>query len=613
MKAKPLDLPTSGPLLRALAHDLDLFAHNADLSHRTVRRYFEGARVSAEGSRSAHAAVARAVIESDLLPTALRELVVDGENMPLAARANMVGHFIGAYASSWEALAKLLRQGPPVAYPRPAMAAALRLLAIDLATRLGAVLWLLEWPKDHRIPRWFLAPNGPGAYLRDQLKRQEVTRAGFADVVGVNEKTVDPWLDDSTRPNRDHLLRLSHHLELIAPTRPNANSGTGLRATLFLGYGARALFQRCAGVVGEREAYELFERTLSNAERVCAFVRLSRHGHDVVRQMMLGTLLCGTSRPAATPWVPFVLRHLHRSEPDPVWRTALRAGAQWDAHLLRVAAKLGPITEASRGELARLFGAEPTGDDLERLQRLILADQEELAANPLFANAVDSLVSQGGEAAGTNLRIQAAEVPLSDPLRAIELLRHAIEANPTDAEAHFRLGARLGQLGDVESSLAELRIAVALRPEWDRPRVEIAIVLGNEGQHEAALEELRKSQIELTEVTPWVKLHVAFELEQLDRWEEALAAYETYLEEQPLDAEALDRAAHLYLVLGKRVPARQRAKQAAMHGISTVLDALESGHYSAREAPTRRPPHRPGLNVHFRPFRDREPSPLDGG
>jgi tetratricopeptide (TPR) repeat protein len=160
-------------------------------------------------------------------------------------------------------------------------------------------------------------------------------------------------------------------------------------------------------------------------------------------------------------------------------------------------------------------------------------------------------------------------------------------------------------MGDAEASLAELRLAVAIRPEWDRPRVEIAIVLANEGRHAEALDVVRIAERELAKVTPWVRVHVAFVLEQLDRFEEAVAAYEAHVEQAPLDGEALDRLAHLLLARGDKLAGRERAKQARECGVGTVFEALEAGFYAKGADSHRRPSHREGTNVHFQPVRDR--------
>lgn len=70
----------------------------------------------------------------------------------------------------------------------------------------------------------------------------------------------------------------------------------------------------------------------------------------------------------------------------------------------------------------------------------------------------------------------------------------------SDPDPVWRLGAQLWELlGDTAAGIAELEIAVQLAPQWDRPRVEIAIVLLNLEDNAGALARLEADRRELVE------------------------------------------------------------------------------------------------------------------
>lgn len=148
------------------------------------------------------------------------------------------------------------------------------------------------------------------------------------------------------------------------------------------------------------------------------------------------------------------------------------------------------------------------------------------------------------------------------------------------------------------AGLDELEIAVQLDPAWDRPRVEIAIVLMNEGRDEAARAKLVAANVACPG-TPWVLLQLGYVHERLGRTKEAVAFYEELLAIDEDDAEALDRVAHLHFVHGDRRSGADRAKRAAYLGLSTVADAHRAGYYD-RGKPADRPPHAKRLDGYLR-------------
>jgi tetratricopeptide (TPR) repeat protein len=347
------------------------------------------------------------------------------------------------------------------------------------------------------------------------------------------------------------------------------------------------------GLQVTRYARDMGIRVALYANQMLALTRHStktQEENDIKMRMALTCGSLGRGR-LAMPWVEAMLNHVWRQEPDPVWRTAIKAATRsWLEHLQDITAKLGP--RPSDADFLAKIGIVPSAEMLDHGAYLLQANKQELARDPRFARVHEELASQEGYFGALELKMQALDaVGRRDPLQAIDLLRRAILKDPLNAEIHFRLGCSLWEIGDIASGLAELEIATQLAPDWDRCRVEIAIVLFNQGQVEEAQRRLLEGRAVLSKPSAWLLLHLAHSYERTGPQAKAMETYEEMLQLQPENAEALDRLAHLYFVTGERRKGADLAKRAAMLGVSTVLDAWQGGYYD-KGAVARRPAHR---------------------
>ena len=590
--------PLSGPVLGDVieAFDLRRLDHRSVLTKRNSRRYLAGERVSPEAEAEVRVALVEAILEAGLLPPALSspDPAEAGEGKRAAAVRSLpvrvvVGFLIDNLVHHWDTLSGALRRlSAPVAFPEQAAGACLRLVAIDVAVRLTGLLWLARATEDKPLSDFWMRERGTGAWLRSlqEACKPALTRDELAERLRIHAHTLDGWLDADVRPTDENLMDLAHCF---------AAHGLGtweqILQRLRLAFGSRALFQRIEATVGAKQAAGICERMVAYANQLLVFPRqskLSRAESDIKMQMglMFGTLGRGDS---AMPWVEAMLNRLWKSEPDPVWRTSLKAATRsWLTHLQEVTAKLGSVDEK---EFLAAFGAVPSREDLEALAYLVQASKEEMARNPLYAMAMEREAQEGGRYGALELKIQAGEAASrGDRLAAIDMLRAATARDPLDAELHFRLGCHLWQIGDVAASLTELQIAVRLAPTWDRARVEIAIVLLNEQRDEEALRHLLESKAALDASSAWLMIHLAFAYERTAKHGDAMMAYEDLLRAEPEHAEALDRLAHLYFLAGDRRKGADAAKRAAQLGIPTVFHAWKAGYYD-KGSRVARPPH----------------------
>ena len=604
---KTFALPLSGPILSHLIEALDLrrLDHWETLTKRNSRRYLAGERVSPEAEVDVHAAVAKAIAESHLLPLDLvaADMVEGAGSVPTEVLGELtmprlLQRFITALALHWDGLAGAVRRlSAPVAFPTQAAGACLRLVAVDVAVRLTALLWLSRTDVAEPLADFWCDARGTSPWLRSlhETCRPPLSRDALAKLVRVHEHTLDGWLDAEVRPTDENLLDLAHCF---------ADRGLGTQDALVhrlrLAFAARALFKKVTAIVGETEAVRIGARIVTYANQMLRFPRSSKKSRAESDTKMRLTLMYGTlgRGELAMPWVKSMLNHLWRHEEDPVWRTTLKAATSgWFEHLQYITTKLGPIDDA---EFLANFGSVPPREVLEQIAYMALATKEEMARNPAFAAAMDLEAQKPGRYGALEQKIRAGElVQRGDLLQAIELFREATARDPLDAEIHFRLGCCLWQVGDVAAGLTELEIAVQLKPSWDRARVEIAIVLLNEGRAEEAVRGLEEGRKALSTPSGWLLVNLAYAYERTSTLSDAILTYEALLLIEPDHGEALDRLAHLYFVTKERRKGADAAKRAARLGIHTVFRAWEAGFYD-KGMPAERPRHT-GLDalLHF--------------
>lgn len=603
----PFSPPNSGAVLNFL---LDAFALRHDdergaLKQTNSRRYLAGHRVSPEAAGIVHKAIAAAIVDAGLAPAtmdvgALLYSETRQPSSPVLVRPSeeVLTKVLGELCEKWDAVADALRRRTaPIAHTREMLAACLRLVIVDLAVRLCAVISLLGIEGDDPLPFFWAKPRGMSLHLRDLLKRTEphLSRDGVAEAIGVSPHTVDAWLDDDVRPAAAQIVKLT-----AALSRHGVGDAGELARALRLAYAARQLQAHIREHLGVRVAEELATRLVSYTNLTRGLVRRSRKPEQMRFKMAVTALVGALGRlgDEKPDWVEFMLNPPLRVEPDPVWRTSIRAArGDWFDHLQWLAARLGPNVEE---ELRVVCGGQPSDEVRELLLRLAQVSDEVWSGLPGYDAVQSGFVAGGGPLAATVLKARARAVAeTGDRLAAIQMMRQAVASDPLDADAYFHLGAHLGMLGDTAAAIAELEISIRLAPQWDRPRVEIAIILLNRDDNVGARSRLEADRQALDETSPWLLLHLAVARERAGDVTAAIETYEEFLEIQPDHAEALDRLAHLSFIVGDKRRGAELAKRAAHLGVSSVDDARKEGYY-AKAAPSRRPPDGvPGGFVQF--------------
>lgn len=242
-----------------------------------------------------------------------------------------------------------------------------------------------------------------------------------------------------------------------------------------------------------------------------------------------------STQPGAVVWV------------DEVRRGAADAGGSLSLkvtpgrHALRVRAK--GFAEKTLTLAATQRGALPvaltqTADEAE----LLFQQAEEAREKGKNADAVELY----RQALAKRTRYAAAHLGLARSLEsqdnfdeALEELAAARRDRPVYPESWAVEGRIQRSLADHDAALAAYRRALresgGFQPE---AHTGIGIVHEDKGRHEEAADAFRKAIAQLSDTEPVLYELLARNLEKLERWKEAVAAYEKYLELAPQGAHA---------------------------------------------------------------------------
>ncbi|MBL8680176.1 MAG: tetratricopeptide repeat protein [Myxococcales bacterium] len=143
-----------------------------------------------------------------------------------------------------------------------------------------------------------------------------------------------------------------------------------------------------------------------------------------------------------------------------------------------------------------------------------------------------------------------------------------LELDPTDAAHQCQCGAALGQLEQFDRAMQRLWIEADLAPDCDRPRVEIAVVLGNAERRKEALDHIVCVVANLKEPTDFAS-HTLGRLRRLNgKHRDARDALKRALALNPTHAYAVMDALWACEDLGDKPGVRRYTKRARELGVA---------------------------------------------
>ena len=576
-KSARFKAPLSGPIIGAIVKSLRI--QSDFLAKRTTRRYFKGQRIKEAERDAIFLEIGKVLVGHGLVPSS--PFLAQEELPP----EKVIAIAVAWYSSAWDRLMGHMRtSSAPVDRTDLAAASYLRLVTIDLALRVSAVLWLAELPTpDEGTPLW-TKEKGGAENLRQILRKcgkSGPTRDELAERLDVSYNTVDNWLDNHTRPSEAHIEKLAEELACFVEL-DNEN----LKRQMHLHYVLNDLCDLLAESVGREIVIDLATAlvrfTSRNLEGLREYSKLSPR--DGAKGQLL-ILITGARNMSAE----HLLRALWRRERDPVWKAELMAASKpWDLRLTQIAQHLGGLDQVTQALQEKLGIPEEQANSLldEVLKKVPSDLTSPHAIDPTELEGKTLIrISGDEEFSARNRIIQYAQAKSEGDLEtALIHIRRAVELQPKNAEYHFHLGALLGMVGEVDEGIEECWIAAGLDDDWELPGVEVGIILLNAGRNLEALEHLEDLAASRQESA---SSHLTFNLGAA-RYRTgdpgaALSALEKVIEEEPDHALALDMAAHSAFLVGDQQKGRRLAKLADQHGQSTTYREWQQGKYRATD------------------------------
>jgi tetratricopeptide (TPR) repeat protein len=133
---------------------------------------------------------------------------------------------------------------------------------------------------------------------------------------------------------------------------------------------------------------------------------------------------------------------------------------------------------------------------------------------------------------GALLNLAAIFDQLGQSARAVELIRRAVSAAPTDAVAHNALGIALTRTAAHDDAIAAFRQAIALKPDFAHAWNNLGNVLKSQGRRDEAIQAYR-SAISISPDFAGARNNLAVALEEMGALLEAAQAYQQILAENP--------------------------------------------------------------------------------
>ncbi len=562
--------PKSGQLLGAVvaAFRLDdpavgglVAARNLDRSTRPTKGFFAGDWVGDDQRRQVCGWVADALVNSGLLG-GLRFAKTEAGVEPPAAP--ILAETIHAWLRWWDAEFHVAADRWPGADRVMASVVLARPVVVDLALRWTSALVLSGSASPTESPRWS-EPGGPARILRAAIDEHypDHTLDECADAFGVNRRTVDRWLS----PTEEEVPQETSIVGIAAALSRGSGASVGdIRARLRREYGMFVLARDLAGTTGWRWATEL-------GVGLVHFVRLTIEDfrREEATRLYWENLSLSVMNGSRLPLNADVLDEWLRRDLAAFWVDDVRAAREQRlserlTQCLRVVGRWGvdgppPLPEE--------FGRTPaeTRAVLESLAIVAMSDRS--ATPELLARAEQQghvflrMPAQDDATRIANRWAQAeACIAKGDFEGALVHLARIVALAPTDSTYRFFYGATLWQARQFERAADELRESVRLKPDWDRPFVEIAIVWLNRGMPDQALFHLQSESARFRGTSDHFNHVEGVSLRLLGRLDEALVAFELATSLNPQHALAFDLAADCAFRLFDKKKGQRYAKAA---------------------------------------------------
>lgn len=587
-KAQIFSCPTSGQLIGFIvkAFRLDDPEIGGPVSHdlnatlqKTAQRFFRGERIDHVTSDMLCRQFAKALFHSRLFGEF--EGTVESEDGQIgwdAVFERAVIHCARVWDHEfWQSAAPY-----PRADKRLATLIVARQVVIELALRHASLVLMNKFEAPKQECPWWATERGFGAFLKEikQSCGEPPSGSTVAKELQVDERTVDRWFGGEEVPNLVHVDALAR---LFASKIGEADEAKLIRR-FRRAVGVTALVEEYRQVVGQRSVLEYTGGYILFVRWTLEMAASDAATDSFAHALFAAILVMGTAHPSNGP----VLID---------WAEKVR-GIPWMDDIL----KSHPVDRSNRlKESFRIVGeAELRQRDLDEVmpnaQKDLRDRISEIAAWHALASPVISpeqleKVRTGehtmiqfkarnpAHAAENHMMLAAQACADKDFATACLHATQAVHLQPERSDYRFHFGCYLWQAHRWSDALEQLQESCRLKPEWDRPFVEIAIMYVNRGLADQAIPHLEDGPQAMRESSAWYQFVLGKLYWQQKLFEKALPCFEAAMRLDDKGGEAFDLAADSAFRLGKRALGEKYAKEAKHRGVFDSYKQWQDGDY----------------------------------
>jgi tetratricopeptide (TPR) repeat protein len=549
---------------------------NATLQ-KTAQRFFRGERIDHETSEMLCRQFAKALFHSRLFGDF--DGTVELENGPIGwdvvfERATI--HCARVWDHEfWQSAAAY-----PRADKRLATLIVARQIAIELALRHASLVLMRQFESPQQEEPWWTDERGFGAFLKEMKDACATPLSGsvIAKELRVDDRTVDRWFGGEEIPSLVHVDALAR---LFAARNKDSNESMLIR-TFRRAVGVASLLDQFRQIVGQRSIRDYSRCYLQFVRWTLELVASDAATDPHARSLFAAILVFGTAHPfndpvlldwakkvRGIPWMDDILKSHPADRSDRLkesFRIVGEAQKRQD-DLNEVMPNAPQEVREGLSELAAWLAlASPVipPEQLEKLQTGEHVMYRIKARNP--AHAAENRMMQASRAAASK-----------DFDTACLHAARAVHLQPERADYRFFFGCYLWQARRWPEAVEQLQEACRLKPDWDRPFVEIAIVHANRGLSDSAIYHLESASEDMRGGSAWLQFVLGKLHWQGKAFEKALPCFEAAMKLDDKGGEAFDLAADSAFRLGKRSLGEKYAKEAKHRGVFASFKQWQDG------------------------------------
>lgn len=545
---------------------------------KTAQRFFAGTRIDHETADALVRQFGKALFHSKLFghPTGsvkTKASTLSWEDVYVEA--------IAAHAKMWDMDFWQAAAVFPRADRRLATLIFARQVVIELALRYIALIRLGIWERPSDEVPWWATKAGFGLFLKriKESCQQPMSGSALAKALDVDDSTVDRWFSGKEVPNLVHADGLARTL---AEGLPSGRADTLLLA-MRRAVGVASLMTRLRAIVGDdaverlgKAMHRFVKWTLETTDR-------EQLPPEELQAECAEVMILGTAHPLN---VPILTEWAEREHEIPWFDDIMWSAPVFRAERVKHCLRIVGDRDRRQADLDEVMPDQP-----ESVRQMI----SEIAAwravatqriSPELAGRIESGEQKVYRISGPdwmkaqNRMMQADQAANHGDFDTASVHAcRAVHLQPERADYRYSYGCYLWQAKRFSEGLEQLRKACELKPDWDRPFVEIAIAYINWGQMDMALFHLENGPPAMRDQSDFYQFTLARIHRTRKEFPQALACCERAIELNARHGEALDLAADCAFILGDRRKGERYAKEAKHRGAFQAYKRWQDGVY----------------------------------